>query len=100
MNHYDESSFSRYSGRFDDAFALSGAPWPDTFFNDSFEVYGSDWTGGLLEEFAKEHGYRLESMLPEFLGEGDPEISARVVTDYRETLARLLEENFTRPWTY
>ena len=99
MNHYDESSFSRYSGRFDDAFALSGAPWPDTFFNDSFEVYGSDWTGGFLEEFSKDHGYRLESMLPEFLGEGDPEISARVVTDYRETLARLLEENFTRPWT-
>lgn len=99
MNHYDKDAFDQYFGRFDEAFSSSGAPWPDTFFNDSFEVYGSDWTVDLPEEFAKDHGYRLESMLPEFLGEGDPDISARVVTDYRETLARLLEDNFTRPWT-
>ena len=99
MNHYDADALEHYLECFEKAFSESGAPWPDTFFNDSFEVYGSDWTGGFLEEFSKDHGYRLESMLPEFLGEGDPEISARVVTDYRETLARLLEENFTRPWT-
>ena len=99
MNHYDADALAHYLECFEKAFSESGAPWPDTFFNDSFEVYGSDWTGGLLEEFAKEHGYRLESMLPEFLGEGNPDASARVVTDYRETLARLIEENFTVQWT-
>ena len=99
MNHYSSSSLRHYLNRFEEAFTTSGAPWPDTFFNDSFEVYGSDWTPGLPEAFEDDHGYRLESMIPEFLGEGDPDISARVVTDYRETLASLLEENFTIPWT-
>ena len=99
MDHYSSSSLRHYLNRFEDAFTTSGAPWPDTFFNDSFEVYGSDWTSGLPDVFEKEHGYRLELMIPEFLGEGDPDISSRVITDYRETLAGLLEENFTLPWT-
>ena len=99
MNHYEESALEMYLDRFEEAFSTSEAPWPDTFFNDSFEVYGSDWTAGLPEEFVKDHGYRLEHWIPEFLGEGDSDTHARIVTDYRQTLARLLEENFTRPWT-
>lgn len=99
LNHYNKEALDHYLGRFNDAFSSCGAPWPDTFFNDSFEVYGSDWAAGLPEEFAKDHGYRLEEWLPEFLGEGSPDTHARIVTDYRQTLARLLEKNFTRPWT-
>ncbi|MBR5103302.1 MAG: glycosyl hydrolase family 2 [Bacteroidales bacterium] len=99
MNHYDNDALDHYLGRFEDAFSASGAPWPDTFFNDSFEVYGSDWATALPDEFYKDHGYRLEMYLPEFMGEGDADTHARIVTDYRQTLARLLEENFTIPWT-
>ena len=99
MNHYDKGALDHYLGRFEDAFSASGAPWPDTFFNDSFEVYGSDWATALPDEFYKDHGYRLEMFLPEFWGEGDADMHARIVTDYRQTLARLLEENFTIPWT-
>lgn len=99
MNHYDNDALDHYLGRFEDAFSASGAPWPDTFFNDSFEVYGSDWATALPDEFYKDHGYRLEMFLPEFCGEGDADTHARIVTDYRQTLARLLEENFTIPWT-
>ena len=99
INHYDIYAFNHYLNRFEEAFTTSVAAWPDTFFNDSFEVYGSDWTPTLLDEFAKEHGYRLEMHLPEFLGERDADTHARIVSDYRETLARLLEENFTKPWT-
>ena len=99
MNHYCRSSLEHYLDRFESAFASSGAPWPDTFFNDSFEVYGSDWSMDMLDRFRQMHGYALEGMLPEFLGEGDTDVCARVVTDYRETLASLLEENFTQPWT-
>ena len=99
MNHYSNKALDHYLGRFEDAFSASSAPWPHTFFNDSFEVYGSDWTAALADEFAKEHGYRIEHWLPEFLGEGDADTHARIVTDYRQTLARLLQENFTGPWT-
>lgn len=99
MNHYSEVALTHYLDRFEKAFSSSGAPWPDTFFNDSFEVYGSDWAGDLLCAFEEMHGYRLEHFLPEFLGEGDADTHARIVTDYRQTLAYLLEENFTKPWT-
>lgn len=99
MDHYSSTALTHYLDRFEKAFSASRAVWPDTFFNDSFEVYGSDWATGLTERFAEDHGYRLELHVPEFLGEGDPDTHARIVTDYRETLACLLKENFTIPWT-
>ncbi len=100
LNHYDSIAVKRYLGKFDKAFAESGAPVPDTFFNDSYEVYGSDWADNIFDEFAADHGYRLEDYIPEFVDEKDTsDLRRRVVRDYRFTLARMLEDNFTRPWT-
>lgn len=100
LNHYDSIAVKRYLGKFDKAFVESGAPVPDTFFNDSYEVYGSDWADNIFEEFAADHGYRLEDFIPEFVDEKDTsDLRRRVVRDYRFTLARMLEDNFTRPWT-
>lgn len=100
VNHYDSVAVKKYLDRFDRAFAGREHLIPNTFFNDSYEVYGSDWTAGLLEEFKKDHGYSLEFFLPEFLGDrGDEESRAKVLRDYRFTLARMLRENFTDIWT-
>lgn len=99
LNHYDSIAVKRYLGKFDRGFAKSGAPVPDSFFNDSYEVYGSDWADNIFEEFAADHGYALENYIPEFVNEKDTsDIRRRVVRDYRFTLARMLEDNFTRPW--
>lgn len=99
LNHYDSTALRHYLRRFDQAFAASGCPWPNTFFNDSFEVYGADWDERLLAEFERRHGYRLEEYLPEFLARDSSDLSARVVTDYREYLFEMLLANFTQPWT-
>lgn len=99
LNHYDSTALHHYLDRFEWAFDRSGCPWPNTFFNDSFEVYGADWDDRLLAEFERQHGYKLETYLPEFLARDGSEVSVRVVTDYRETLFRMLLDNFTRPWT-
>ncbi|MDR1414639.1 MAG: hypothetical protein LBI96_02415 [Odoribacteraceae bacterium] len=99
MDHLSARAVRNYLDRFDRAFASSGAPYPHAFFNDSYEVYGSDWTPDMLEQFRDRRGYKLEEYLPEFLGEGDKELRARVIADYRETMAELLLENFTRQWT-
>lgn len=117
MNHYDRKALERYLERFDRAFAESGAPWPAVFFNDSYEVYGASWTDDFLAEFERLNGYRLEDHLREFaagqarfdtkadmlpyqpLSDAERDLAARVVTDYRETLAGLLYDNFTLPWT-
>ncbi len=98
LNHYNRDAVQHYLSHFDEAFAASDAPWPDTFFNDSFEVYGSSWDKTLLAEFERDHGYRLQDYLPEFAAEGADDRSARIVRDYRQTLADMLLRNFTTVW--
>ena len=99
LNHYNRAAVEHYLARFDEAFGATNAPWPDTFFNDSFEVYGSSWDKTLLAEFERDHGYRLQDYLPEFAAAGADDRSARIVRDYRQTLADMLLRNFTTVWT-
>ncbi len=97
IDHFDAKAVAHYISRFEKAFEQSGVPWPDTFFNDSYEVYRADWTPRLYEEFRARRGYALEDRLPELLF-GKGEEAARVLADYRETLSDLLYENFTCQW--
>lgn len=100
VNHYDSVAVKKYLDRFDRAFAEREDIFPKVLFNDSYEVYGSDWTKGLFEEFAKDHGYRLEQYLPEFADvNNQTELRGRIIRDYRFTLGRVLRENFTDVWT-
>ncbi len=98
MDHLNKGAVGRYLGRFDKAFKATGTPYPHTFFNDSYEVYGGDWTPDFLEQFAKRRGYKLENYFPEFLDESRPDVTARIVSDYRETVSDLLIENFSSQW--
>lgn len=98
LNHFDKKAVARYFGRFDKAFKMTNTPFPQTFFNDSYEVYGADWTADLLEQFEQRRGYKLENYFPEFLSDGRTEESVRVIADYRETIGELLQENFTSFW--
>lgn len=93
IDHFDSTAVKHYLERFDRAFQQLGTPYPDVFFNDSYEVYGANWTPSLLNEFEKRRGYKLEYKLPQLL-DGD----ADVVSDYRETLSDLLLQNFTEQW--
>lgn len=100
VNHYDSMAVKKYLDRFDRAFSNNGDIFPKVMFNDSYEVYGSDWTVGLFEEFEKDHGYKLENYLPEFAEtDNHSELRGRIVRDYRYTLGRILRENFTDIWT-
>lgn len=104
MNHFSAQAVGNYLKRFEHAFegqAAGGTPteYPHNFFNDSYEVYGADWTSDLFEEFAARRGYKLEEHLPEFLSAERTETVRRLISDYRETLGELLLENFTRQWT-
>lgn len=98
-DHFSLKAVDHYLARFSDAFNLSGASAPNNFFNDSYEVYGADWTPALFEEFEVRRGYKLEHYLPQFLSKERNDVSARIISDYRETLSELLLENFTRRWT-
>ena len=108
IDHFDSTAVAHYLQNIEKAFERTGTPYPHSFFNDSYEVYGADWTPRFLDEFASRRGYRLEDYLPEFLGHSrcddpsfpavEPKTRAELTVDYRLTLSELLLKNFTRQW--
>ncbi|MDR2679785.1 MAG: glycosyl hydrolase family 2 [Tannerella sp.] len=99
LDHLNKEAVMRYFGKYDKAFHENNTPFPDSFFNDSYEVYEADWTPALLEEFEKRRGYRLQDYFSELLADGINDVSIRVISDYRETIGEILKDNFTEPWT-
>jgi hypothetical protein len=116
IDHFDREAVAHYLARFDTAFANQQVPFPHTMFNDSYEVYGADWTPRLYDEFQRRRGYDLRPFVYIFneklsssneksspSGKKDATLSAddrrRIASDYRETLGELLLENFTTQWT-
>lgn len=93
IDHFDSTAVAHYLAHIDSAFAATGTPFPHTLFNDSYEVFGANWTPRLPAEFLRRRGYDLMQCLDKLV-DGDPQ----VVSDYRETLSDMLYENFTRQW--
>jgi len=100
IDYFSRTALERYLARFDSAFA--DIPRDSTvraFYHDSYENETADWTPGLFEQFSRLSGYDLHSHLPELLGDSpDRERVERVRFDYRQTVADLILDGFTRPW--
>ena len=101
IDHFDRDAVAHYLARFDTAFAHQQVAFPRVMFNDSYEVYGADWTPTLYQEFEARRGYDLQPFTY-ILAKPDSirTVADRlIVSDYRETLGDLLLENFTTQWT-
>lgn len=101
IDHFSRSAVTRYFERFDTAFANQGIAFPNVMFNDSYEVFGADWTPTLYEEFKRRRGYDF-APYTHLLNKKDSlrtDEDRRIISDYRETLGDLLLENFTSQWT-
>jgi len=99
FDHFSKEATTHYLTRFDAAFKNNNHG-VGSFFNDSYEVYGTNWSTSVFAEFLQRRGYALQPYLRE-LSEKIPtsDISRRVQCDYRETVSDMLLENFTKPWT-
>ncbi len=99
FDHFSKEALMLYLSRFDSSFHQDNHG-VRTFFNDSYEVYGTNWSESVFDEFLTRRGYSLKPYLRE-IAERIPltELSRRVQSDYRETISDMLLENFTRPWT-
>lgn len=93
IDHFDKAAVKHYLERFDKAFAETSTPWPNSMFNDSYEVYGANWTPTLPEEFEKRRGYSLRMNIDKLIDR-----DVKMVSDYRETLSDMLLDNFTNQW--
>jgi hypothetical protein len=80
----------------DPLIAACGANVPYSVFSDSLEVYESDWTPKLLDEFRTRRGYDLLAHLPELAAGTTPE-AADVRYDWGRTLAELIDEHYLTP---
>jgi hypothetical protein len=99
LDHLDKNAVTNYLSRFDNAFG-NKPRGVRAFFNDSYEVYGANWTPTFFEEFSKRRGYDLKKHLQELTGKDSvSEKVARLKSDYRETMSDVLLDNFTNNWT-
>lgn len=94
IDHYDAAAVDAYLRSTGDRLmqAFSGKP-PYAVFSDSLEVYRSDWTPGMLEEFRQRRGYDLKPHLLALAGDAGPETSA-VRCDWGRTLTDLAKEHY------
>ncbi|MDB5261426.1 MAG: glycoside hydrolase [Adhaeribacter sp.] len=98
LDHLNPGAVTAYLNRFSSVFGDKNFG-VRAFYNDSYEVYGADWTPSFLEEFRKRRGYDLRPYLRELLSKEKTETIARLKADYRETMSEMVLENFTQPWT-
>ncbi|HET8735320.1 MAG TPA: glycosyl hydrolase, partial [Pricia sp.] len=98
LDHYSQAALNAYVQPFEKSIS-SWENRPRAIFNDSYEVYGTDFTPGFFEEFERRRGYDLKQQFHLLMDSTDHHLGNRVKSDYRETLGDLLLEEFNRPWT-
>lgn len=97
VDHYDRAAVAEYQNKVGDRLmqAFGDRP-PYAVFCDSLEVFQSDWTGDLLEEFQKRRGYDLKPYLAALVFDIGPK-TAPIRHDWGKTLTELFNERFARP---
>ncbi|MGJ5640540.1 glycosyl hydrolase [Formosa sp. S-31] len=98
LDHYSSEALKAYVKPFDTALVGFNGKIR-SIFNDSYEVYGTDFTPHFFKAFQSLRGYDLKTLLPLLLKQQDDTLANRVKSDYRETLSDLLLHDFDEPWT-
>jgi hypothetical protein len=97
LDHYDRAAIDHHLRVVGDRLMQAFGPNPPyAVFSDSLEVYGSDWTADLLDEFRKRRGYDLTPFLPALVGDIG-EKTASVRHDWGQTLTELSEDRYLTP---
>ena len=98
LDHFSKQSVEKYLTRYDSLFLGGQCQYLRSGFNDSYEVYGADYTPVFLDEFRQRRGYDLRTVLHHLFAREKTDTHWRVLCDYRETIADLLIDNFMKPW--
>lgn len=69
-----------------------------SFYNDSYEVYGANWTPDFPGHFERLRGYSLLPHIKYFAGNNKTEESIRFKVDFLETISDLLRDEFAKDW--
>lgn len=97
IDHFDGKALRNYLADFDkDLASMKGIR---ALFNDSYEVYGADYTPTFISEFEKRRGYSPKPYFSLLLRNESNEMTERFLCDYRTTIADLIADNFLSNWT-
>jgi hypothetical protein len=103
IDHFSGKAIDTYLKHFDTIFNNYDIKSLRAYFNDSYEVDDAsgqaDWTNDMFNEFYLRRGYDLGRNLPALFQKDNSEKNARVLSDYRQTIAELILEKFTVHWT-
>jgi hypothetical protein len=94
LDHFSSKAWADYTEPYDST--LNGVKLR-AIFNDSYEVYGADFTPEFFSQFRKFRGYDLKPLMAKFV-DGDSLTRNHLLTDYRETINDLLLNEFTLNW--
>src|SRR6185369_8810206 len=97
LDHFDRQAAEIHLQEVGDRLlsAFGNGP-PFSIFSDSLEVYESDWTPNLLDEFQKRRGYDLTPYLPALIQDVGPN-TPDIRHDWGKTLTELIQENYLTP---
>jgi hypothetical protein len=97
LDHYREAAITHHlTAVADKLLTAFGGKAPYSVFSDSLEVFGSDWSSNLLDDFRGRRGYDLLPHLPALAIDTGPETEA-VRHDWAKTLTELAEDNYLKP---
>lgn len=100
MDYFSKDALDFYFERFKAAFSKTkfAEGKVRAFYNDSYEVYGANFTVNFPEKFRMLRGYDLAGYLDILADTSGTETRERVVTDYCETVSDLIYAEFTKNW--
>jgi alpha-L-rhamnosidase len=97
LDHFDREAAEIHLHEVGDRLMTAfGVHPPYAVFSDSLEVYASDWTGDLLQEFQRRRGYDLTPYLPALVQDIGP-VTADIRHDWGITLTELIQERYLTP---
>ncbi len=97
LDHFNKNAVNQYIQSFEDEFRKKNHA-VRAFYNDSYEVYGANWTPDFPAQFRKRRGYSILDHLNVFSQDSLRDVKNKLIMiDYHETLSDLLLESFTQP---
>ncbi len=92
VDHFDPKAMSRYLSLFDSTLFATAPKAPlRALYNDSYEVFGANWSTEFFKTFKQQHHYDLKEfsyvLSPNFPAGIQKE---KTISDYRETLSSML----------
>ncbi|MGH7942204.1 MAG: glycosyl hydrolase, partial [Limisphaerales bacterium] len=97
LNPFYPKAISDYVKWFDGAFDNYSGAKPRAVFQDSYE-YQCNWSPDFFAEFEHFRGYKLQTVLPALFGNAPADETARVKSDYRETVSDLMAKKTDPMW--